>query len=217
MKKAVLAVALASTFVAPAFAESSINPLKDEKSGFYLGLGLGSADYNDAYDNLKDEYDGFMSGTTSYTTRDMAWKVFGGYRVNKYFALEANYTSLGNPDADFTNTSGTYRDEIENEIKGYGIKAVGLYPINNNFEVLASVGTFKWKVEEDEENNRFGPSSETEKGTSLTYGLGANYYLTDNISVGLNWERINDVGDKDNLFFGENDIDTYTISAQYNF
>ncbi|MDE1465885.1 outer membrane beta-barrel protein [Spartinivicinus poritis] len=223
MKKAVLAVAVVSAFAVPAFAETNLNPFEDSKSGFYLGLGLGAADYDDSYSTAKDFYNEVgASGTLKYTTRDAAWKVFGGYRVNKYFGVEASYNNLGNPDADFYPSNGRSIVETEAEIKGYGLKAIGYYPINNSFELLASVGALKWEVEEETKGTSFvtGRSakfkSKTEKGTSLTVGLGANYNLTDNIAFGLQWERINDVGDK-KLAFGETDIDTYTLSAQYKF
>ncbi|MGI0116079.1 outer membrane beta-barrel protein [Zooshikella sp. RANM57] len=228
MKKAVLAVALTTTFVAPAFATNSLNPFADEKSGFYLGLGAGAADYNDSYSDYEKENDRY-SGNSEYTKREGAVNLFAGYRVNKYFGLEINYTDFGSPDAEYNSPGGSVHEDVENEIKGYGIKAVGFYPINTNIELKATAGVMKWKVEEDYSiTNSAFPSvnkanSHSEKGTSLTFGLGANYNLTENVAFGLQWERINDVGEKydenktDTLRFGENDIDLYTLSVQYKF
>ncbi|WP_163831150.1 outer membrane beta-barrel protein [Spartinivicinus ruber] len=219
MKKAVLAVAVVSAFAVPAFAETNLNPFEDSKSGFYLGLGLGAADYDDSFSTAKDRASN-VGGTLKYTERDGIWKVFTGYRVNKYFGVEASYNSLGNPEADFYPNGSNAVVETEAEIKGYGVKAIGYYPINNSFELQASVGALKWKAEEETKvavgasSNKI--DSKSEKGTSLTVGLGANYNLTKNIAFGLQWERINDVGDKE-LLFGETDIDTYTLSAQYKF
>ncbi|RDH41975.1 outer membrane beta-barrel protein [Zooshikella ganghwensis] len=227
MKKAVLAVTLSSSFIAPAFSADSLNPFADEKSGFYLGLGAGAADYNDSYSEFTKEQTTY--GSYEYTTRDGAVNLFAGYRVNKYFGLEINYTDLGSPDAEWKSPSGSERDDIENEIKGYGIKAVGFYPINKNIELKATAGVMKWEVEEDYSfTNSVIPSenknnSHSEKGTSLTFGFGANYNLTENVAFGLQWERINDVGEKydenktDTLRFGESDIDLYTLSVQYKF
>ncbi|MCX4027247.1 porin family protein [Endozoicomonas sp. SM1973] len=214
MKRAVLAVAVVSTFAIPSFAENNLNPFEDEKSGFYLGLGLGAADYDKSYDEWKDGNFGY----TKYQVRDGAANIFAGYRVNKYFALEVNYAYLGNPDAKNTHLDHAY--EVENKIRGYGIKAVGIYPINNSFELKASAGVMKWKVEEDYSTPGLGngqyDESSSERGSSLTVGFGANYNLTENVAFGLQWERINDVGDKE-LRFGETDIDVYSASVQYKF
>ncbi|MCX4027253.1 outer membrane beta-barrel protein [Endozoicomonas sp. SM1973] len=229
MRKSVLAIAVVSSIAVPAFAENNLNPFEDEKSGFYLGLGAGAADYKNSYSDYEDDVDGYGFGKSEYTYRDLTVNLFAGYRVNKYFGLEVNYSDLGRPDAEWKSPRGSEKEKVENEIKGYGIKAVGFYPINNSFELKASVGVMKWKVEEDySETSTVFPefnvkSSESKKGSSLTVGLGANYNLTDNIAFGLQWERINDVGEKydenknDTLRFGETDIDLYTLSAQYKF
>lgn len=221
MKKTALVIAISSMVSTPLFAQDSINPFADEKSGFYLGLGVGTANYDDAYSVGEETAESLgLSGTK--TKRDGIAKIFGGYRINKFFALEANYTKFADTDLE---ASGVILNrymtmDADNEISGYGVKAVGIYPLTNNIELNASVGLMKWKIEEDRSskfNGSVDKDSETAKGTSKVFGLGASYNLTNNVALGLDWERINDLGDKDKLAFGETDVDTFTLSAKYTF
>ncbi|MCX4025315.1 outer membrane beta-barrel protein [Endozoicomonas sp. SM1973] len=243
MKKTVLATIIASTVTAQAFAQDNINPFADEKSGLYLGIGAGKSSYDSAYES--DTLNMFKNNSGQVNTNDSngetIGKLFLGYRVNKYLALEAGYTDFNSSDADIKRSNTERRGartinkntvgKITNKIKGIEIKAIGLYPIGNKVDIKASAGIMRWKLDETYtgstiqnvalgERSRtktiFHKSKENKKGTSLTLGLGANYNITNNITVGLQWERIKDVGHKD-LAFGETDIDTYTLSAQYNF
>lgn len=236
MKKTVLAIAIASSFASPVFAA--------EKSGYYLGFSAGQADYDDAYDKhgnfainaitangLADSYNGSTFNTSS-TDKDGIYKIFGGYRFNKYLALEAEYTKFSDTRSNLSaNSNDGYRttNSVDNELEGIGLKAVGLYPITDSFELKASAGLLRWKLDEKSNAVRevsLGDANETttfrqgynstERGTSITVGLGANYNINQHFTLGLNWERINDVGEK-RFAFGETDIDTYTASLQYNF
>ena len=227
MNKAVLAIAIVSTFASPAFAE---------KSGYYLGLGAGKASYDDAYDKYQDLTEGRFNNPTvnsfniNSTDKDDLFKLFGGYRFNQYIAVEIDYTKFSDTSSDLHATSAFNSAEfvdgkINNKLQGIGLKTVGFYPITNSFELKASVGLMRWDLEEKSNGEQAnipgvrglaGGYSSTEKGTSLTVGLGANYNINDHFTVGLNWERINDVGNS-KLAFGETDIDTYTASLQYNF
>ncbi|MBU2705050.1 outer membrane beta-barrel protein [Zooshikella marina] len=222
MKKTALFFAISSIVSTPLFAQDSINPFADEKSGFYLGLGAGAASYDDAYSAYTDRVES-LGYSGHKTKRDGLAKVFGGYRINKYFALEANYTRFADTEFDVSRLFfNNYQNlEVDNEISGYGVKAVGIYPVSKSVELNASFGLMKWKIEEDYRASANGreidKESETAKGTSKVFGLGASYSLTNNVAFGLDWERINDLGDKDKLHFGETDVDTFTLSAKYTF
>ncbi|MDE1465681.1 outer membrane beta-barrel protein [Spartinivicinus poritis] len=227
MRKTVLAIAIVSTFTSPVFAE---------KSGYYLGFSAGQADYDSlTFSAISatglDVYNG-SSFNTSSTDKDGIFKLFGGYRFNKHLAIEADYTKFSDTRSNLSaNSNDGYRatNRVDNELEGFGLKAVGFYPITDSFEIKASAGLLRWKLDEKSnavrevnlsdtsETNTFKQGyNSTERGTSITVGLGANYNINDHFTVGLNWERINDVGEK-RFAFGETDIDTYTASLQYNF
>ncbi|MDE1462867.1 outer membrane beta-barrel protein [Spartinivicinus poritis] len=255
MKKTVLTAIIASTVATSTFAQDSINPFADEKSGFYLGIGAGKSSY-DAYGDIEKDSQEELSQVKDYiksnggnahydikgSNTSNIGKIFLGYRVNKYLGVELDYNQFSNADYKLNGSgsikesdislSGELNGKVTSKIKGIGIKTIGFYPVTNNIDLKASAGIMRWKIKEKHNLNYSGslntgdflaslagPSesnSESKSGNSLTLGLGANYNITNNVTVGLQWERIKDVGHKD-LAFGETDIDTYTLSAQYNF
>lgn len=243
MKKFVFAAAIAVpvSVVSPTFA--------DDKSGFYLGLGAGTANFSDAYQDVKKRFNDASRDDDSRT-----YNFFGGYRFNKYFALETGFMDFGSLEGKGATTKveenrrGSVVDreyvvskkKAKSDLNGLNIKAIGFYPINDSFELRGSVGIVRWKIKEKYyfTDSEYGTSTSTfaghtdtdkryndttvktasksKRGNSLTFGLGAQYNLTENISLGLNWDRIQDVGEK-KLAIGETDIDTYTASVQYMF
>ena len=64
-------------------------PTSASDTGFYLGAGIGrsSIDILDFYPSLRD----------SLEQANDAFKVYGGYRILKFLAVEAGYTDLGSP------------------------------------------------------------------------------------------------------------------------
>ena len=63
----------------------------------------------------------------------------------------------------------------------YGIYGKGILPVTNDFSAYGLLGYSRGKV-------TVGPNSATDGG--LSYGLGAEYMLTKNASVGLEWARL---------------------------
>ncbi|MCX4029811.1 outer membrane beta-barrel protein [Endozoicomonas sp. SM1973] len=225
MKNRVIAVSVFAVVSVPVVASDSINPFADEKSGFYLGGGIGAAQYSDAYSRIEDYYNQSISETKSYkhTERNAVGKLFSGYRINKYFAIELDYLKMDDLEGEQRNwpTGGIGEFGVESSAKvdALGIKTIAIYPINNRIDVYASLGAKNWRVKETTKYYypiRSDKENKKEKGVSASYGLGANYNISKNLAVGMQWERINDVGDK-KLNFGQTDIDVITASFQYNF
>ena len=67
----------------------------------------------------------------------------------------------------------------------YGIYAKGILPLTNEFSVYGLLGYSRGKVTV----TRPGSSASGTDG-DLSYGLGADYLLTKNTSVGLEWARL---------------------------
>lgn len=211
-------------------AETTINPFEDEKSGWYVGGALGVLNANDAYSSVKESYDSnnnFPSKNLDIQDRSAIAKAFAGYRINKYIGIETDIFSSKLLSADVKYNApgvGSTSFDFENELKGFSLKAVGYVPVNKYIDIKGSVGYSFWEIEEEITHtviaNGLGSrkiqNKDSKKGKSLVYGLGANYNINKNFTVGLQWDRMSDVGHKD-LSFGETDIDTYTASFQYNF
>jgi OmpA-OmpF porin, OOP family len=125
-------------------------------AGAYLGVGVGKSntegDNFDFSERLKRE--GFNDTITTLEFDSFAWKVFGGYQLNPYFALEAAYVNLGKAtsSAAATVTSpATFADAVARVqprlAKGATLSIVGSMPVNPKFFAYAKVGAFRWEAE----------------------------------------------------------------------
>src|SRR5207244_2334600 len=65
--------------------------------GYYLGAGIGQSWEKNHHDRITQQLRGSGFSTTSIDddSRDTAWKLLGGKKFNKNFAVEASYFNLG--------------------------------------------------------------------------------------------------------------------------
>ncbi|HEY6853664.1 MAG TPA: hypothetical protein VI139_05405, partial [Gemmatimonadales bacterium] len=65
--------------------------------GWYLGFGIGPSREKNHHDRITQELLGAGFTTTSIDddSKDTAWKLLGGKKFNKNFAVEASYFNLG--------------------------------------------------------------------------------------------------------------------------
>src|SRR5687768_12597627 len=82
---ALLAVLGTVAFVPAVFAAD------DNESGPYLGGGYGQ------FDTSVDDVEELGEAIDELDTDDSAWKVFFGWRFNKFISLELDYIDLGSP------------------------------------------------------------------------------------------------------------------------
>src|SRR5207342_2946038 len=91
------------------------------ESGWYLGGGIGQSQANIADDRISTQLSGYGLTMTSIDDddKDTGYKLFGGYKFNKYFAVEGGYFNLGKfgftanttPPGTFTGTAKFQRSE----------------------------------------------------------------------------------------------------------
>src|SRR5690606_22076226 len=72
-------------------------------------------------------------------TDDSAFKVFFGWRINRFIALETAYIDLGNPRGNF-DASGS-SGEYEVELAGFAGYLIGSLPLGG-FELSAKAGYY---------------------------------------------------------------------------
>ena len=100
---------------------ASVAQAQVEGSGGYFGLSAGQVMVQDYCDN-----DPGVT-ITSCDDEDTGYRIFGGYKFNKNFALEGAYVNLGNYPA-----SGIFIGtpfSVEVEITGLTAQAVGMVPM----------------------------------------------------------------------------------------
>jgi len=161
--------------------------------GFYIGVSGGGteADVSEA-DKAALAFVG-----VSVDEEDTGFKVFAGYRVDKYFALEAFYTDLG----EVALTDGV--DSLWIESDTFGLSALGIIPVTENFELFGKVGFHGWDADFSSTNG----FSASDDGANETYGIGATYSM-DQISFRAELERYNLDGQ---------DVDMLSAGVVFNF
>jgi OmpA-OmpF porin, OOP family len=110
-------------------------------SNWYLGGNGGSTKtkIDDARIASSLEAGGFATTAITNDQRRTGYKLFAGYRFDKYFALEGGYYNLGR--SSFTATTvptGTLIGNIK--LKGYNLDAVVILPIVEKFSAFGRLG-----------------------------------------------------------------------------
>lgn len=216
MKKQIVSVVLASAFVAVPAAHA-------ELMGIYAGLSVGQASAKDFPSAAQFDAElasfGITTASSSVDDSDTAYKLFVGYRANKYFAVEASWADLG---------EATYSAQVTSPMSGnanasweasaFALSALGILPLTNQFEVFGKLGYSLWdadlRVSASSGGVSLGEESADEDGSSVVYGLGASFSFTPNFAVRAEWERYDGIGDDDT---GESDVDMWSVGLQYNF
>ncbi len=106
-------------------------------------------------------------GSPAFDSDATAYKIHGGYRVMKFFGVEADYRDFGSPSQDFFGT------EVQVDTTAFDLFAVGVIPIGM-FELFGKAGYSKW----DAEISASGLGSlASDDGNDLAYGIGAAFAI----------------------------------------
>ena len=189
---AILGLASALAFTGPTFAQDG---------AFYVGGSIGQA-------TAKDGCDG-VSGVpgVSCDDEDTSWKIFGGYKFNRNFALEFGYVDLIEVTA--SGPGGT----ASIEATAFELVGVGMLPLANNFSLYGKIGLYRAETELSV-NTFLVVGSEKENNTDLTFGIGAQFDVSKQFAIRAEWQRYQDVGGGD---IGESDVDVIGVGALFRF
>jgi len=141
-----------------------------EERGFYIGGALGEATFAD-WCVPSPVVLSCDDGTT-------AWKIFGGYRFNRYFGAEATYLDWGQVSGTVSGVGTVTADQTS-----FGVAAVGRLELTPQFSVFGKAGLLMTEQET--------PASSTRKRdeTELHYGVGVRYLFTPKWAARAEWER----------------------------
>ena len=180
----------AAALMAGVFSPSA---LAQQASGWYGGANAGrtAATIDDARISNTLRASGFTSSAIQNDDRNTGFKVFGGYQLNRNFAVEGGYFDLGK--FGYTATTvpqGTLTGDIK--LKGLNLDVVGLLPLSDRFSAFGRVGlnyaqardTFRGTGAVTVRNPN--PSM---RDTNLKLGAGLQYAVTDALSVRGEIER----------------------------
>lgn len=145
-----------------------------QDGGFYLGGSVGSSFINQT---LSETVDGIGINDFKIDQSNFAYKIFGGFRLNKFLALEGGYRNTGKAEDAFEGIP------ITSKTKGWDVEAVGVLDLEVIF-AFAKAGAFFWNTE-----NSFGEAVNEENKTGFLWGVGAGVKLG-GLAVRLEWESL---------------------------
>ena len=124
--------------------------------GFYVGADVGSFDS----DAVNDD--------------DTAFKILGGYQINRNIAAEFAY--------------GQLLDKGGVEITAWELSGIYSFPLGNKFSIFGRLGFAMWDAD--------AGAAGSDDGTDLLFGAGVQYDLTNKLGIRGQWTRY-DVADED--------------------
>jgi OOP family OmpA-OmpF porin len=174
--------------------------------GWYLGFGIGQSREENHHDRITQQLrgSGFTTNSIDDDSRDTGWKLLGGRKFNRNFAVEASYFNLGEFGfTAHTTPPGTFNGRIK--LQGFGVDGVGILPIGESFSAFAKLGLQYAKAEDTfSGTGAVAVTNPTPSKSSGGYkvGLGLQYDFTPSLGLRGEWEnyRVNDaVGNKGNI------------------
>lgn len=167
----------------------SLPVLAAEDSGFYVGAGLGLSSVDtDSIEIIEGDSYKFDDGST-------AWKIFGGWRMNKYLSFELAYFDTGTLDDEVTFDVGETTElfaKTEVNLSGWAPYVVGTFPIGI-FELSGKLGYAFYEADVDIFTTFDGEefsSGDSESDDDFTWGVGAGVTLFEHLNVKLEYEAI---------------------------
>jgi len=186
-------------------------------SSWYGGINVGQSRANIDDFRIASELLGAGLTMTSINDddRDIGYKLYGGYKFNRNFALEGGYFDLGKFAFGATTVpAGTLNGSIK--LRGFNLDMVGILPITQKLSALGRVGVNYAEAKDMFSGtgavNVLNPNP-SKRDTNYKYGLGIQYDFTEALGMRIEAERyrINDaVGNK-------GDIDLVSIGLVYLF
>lgn len=176
-------------------ASSAALAQEDEHQGFYIGGGLG--DFSSGVEEISDVDDADLD----FDTDDNATRLYGGWRFNRFFAVQADRYDFGRSSA----ASGAL--SVSTDTKGFAPSVVGTLPLGP-VELFARAGVvfYDLKLNVDDVNNDIALD---ESGEDLVYSAGIGFTIFDHLNLKAEYEAI-EISELD-------DADAVWISANWRF
>ena len=189
---------IAAALTGLAVAAAAPAAFADEERGFYLGGGVGQ--FNAQIDDV-DEVDDAIDG---WDEDDTAYKIFGGYRLNKFLAVELDYINLGEPSG-----AAVPGFNVDASVDGFAPYIVGTLPLGPYFELYGRAGYYFYDANTaftDTLDNRVKFDEESE---DFVYGAGIGANLGEKLNLRFEYEKYD--------IQGLDDADALWLTAAWRF
>ena len=168
-------------------------------SYWYLGLGTGlgyaqlySADFNTNTPACASP----STCTESKDEFDVGFRGFFGYQINRNWAFEVSWTSLGT--FHYKVDRGGITQDFAYEVKGAGYSFLPMIPLTRNFSLYGRVGGFSSETRLTRHNDNFvvGATSANVQNDRYSWltGFGAQYFFDEGSGIRLEFENFGQVG-----------------------
>jgi hypothetical protein len=199
MKRAIVAATLLALSGGTALAQSP-----DNDEGLYIGAGFGQ--FNVGIDDI-DETDNAISRIDD---DDNAWKIFAGWRINPYFAVELNYVDFGENSGSTGSSTAGSSGNYTADLAGFQPAVYGMFPLGP-VELFGKVGYYFYDVDlslnlDNLSQDNFSADTSEE---ALSYGFGVGVTLFERLNAKLEYEKI----DSDII----DDLDAIWLSGAWRF
>ena len=186
LKLAAALAALSAALASAAYAQE-----QQEVSGFYAGGGIGQ--FSAGIDDV-DDVDETVQG---WDEDDTAYKIFAGWRMNRFLAFELDYINLGDP-------SGAVVPgrNVDASVDGFAPYVVGTMPLGPYFEVYGRLGYYFYDATRGVEEELDTRVQFDEESEDLVYGAGIGANIGEKFNVRFEYEKFDLQGldDADNLW-----------------
>jgi OOP family OmpA-OmpF porin len=156
-----------------------------DDTGFYVGAGFGQA---------SQEFTGFEAD-------DTAFKLFGGWSFNKYFAIEGGYIDGGTQ----SDSLGLLDADISSD--GFFVEGLAKLPLGKYVAPYAKFG-YVFYDSTTRVSSPGGSFSESESDADFIYGGGLEFKLGENFRLRAEYEEVN---------LPDSAFDIYTLAATWHF
>ncbi|AKH70016.1 opacity protein [Spongiibacter sp. IMCC21906] len=151
-------------------------------------------------------YGGYKDRGGDFDEDDDFKEALVGLQFNSFIAVEAGYLDFGSFGGDIGKA----------DIDGYDIAVVGRLPLSERFGLFAKVGQLFWDADVN-----VGGLKESYDGDEPFVGIGADFHVTDNLAVALEYDRY-EVDLEDSSLPApatrfEGDMDTVKLGARFAF
>lgn len=192
MKKITLVVALLGMVGFTGIASAADAEVSE--AGPYVGINLGVSDSGLTGSKI--------GGATSVDDRDFAYKLYGGYQIDKTWGVEVAYDNLGK--TNYRDAGTGAKGDVD--LYALSLAATGKYAVTSDFDVFGKLG---YAVVHSKD--QFAGSTTRGYDNSWLVGAGVAYHFDKNIDVKAEWNRYVDVART------SADADTFGVGVAYKF
>jgi opacity protein-like surface antigen len=171
---------------------------QEEVSGAYLGGGFGQ--FNAGIDDVNDVDDAI----NGWDNDDTAYKLFAGYRLNRFLGFELDYINLGEP-------SGAVVPgfNVDAAVDGFAPYVVGTLPFGRFFEAYGRLGYYFYDANVGVDDGLNGRVEFDEESEDLVWGAGIGANIGEKLNLRFEYERFD--------LQGLDDADSLWLTAAWRF